>query len=179
SNLIFRSQNLKYLNTLGLTNSWSFNLANWWNVQTNLTAQYLNSQSMNLRDNPVFHRYAYNIGIINSLKLPKDISIEISGNYQSKILTGVSEYLPIRLLNAGIQKKFGEKGTLRLAMDDILHSNYWKIRTYMPQNKLDSYFIYDFNNRFIRLTYTRNFGDSKLRSLKLKSGSEEERGRVN
>ena len=123
--------------------------------------------------------YGLNFNLVNLIKLPKDYSIEISGMYQSKTLTGISEYLPVKLLNAGIQKKFGEKGTLRLAIDDILYSNYWKIKTYMPQNNLDSYFSYDFHNQFVRLTYTRNFGNSKLKSVNLKSGSEEERGRIN
>ena len=90
----------------------------------------------------------------------------------------MSNYLPVGSLNAGIQRKFGEKGTLKLAVDDILHTNYWKIKTFMPQNNLNSYFTYDFHDRFVRLTFTRNFGNNKLRSVKLKSGSEEERKRI-
>jgi len=178
NNFIYRSQNLKYLNTIGLTNSWSFHMANWWEVQTNLTAHYQIAQTSLLQNNSKVHSYGLNFNLINSLKLPKDFSIEISGMYQSKLLSGISEYLPVGSLNAGIQKKLGEKGTLRLAMDDIFNTNYWKIKTYKPQNNLDSYFKYDFHNRFIRLTYTRNFGNNKLRSVKLKSGSEEERERV-
>ena len=178
NNFIYRSQNLKYLNTIGLTNSWSFNIATWWEVQTNLTAQYQIAQISHLQNNSKVNLYGLNFNLINSLKLPKDFSIEISGMYQSKLLSGISEYLPVGSLNAGVQKKFGEKGTLRLAMDDIFNTNYWKIKTYKPQDNLDSYFKYDFHNRFIRLTYTRNFGNNKLRSVKLKSGSEEERGRI-
>ena len=178
NNLIYRSQNLKYLNTFGLTNSWSFNITSWWKVQSNLTAQYQIAQTLHLQNNATFHLYGLNINLINSLTLPKEFSIEISGMYQSRLLSGISEYLPVELLNAGIQKKFGEKGTLRLAMDDILYSNFWKIKTYSPQNNLNSYFSYDFHNQFVRLTYSRNFGNNKLRSVKLKSGSEEERGRI-
>jgi len=177
NNLIYRSQNLNYLNTLGLTNSWSFNIAPWWKVQTNLTTQYQIAQTSHPPDNVTFHLYGLNINLINSLKLPKDFSIEISGMYQSKSLYGASELLPAGSLNAGIQKKLGEKGTVRLAMDDILYTNYWKNKTYIPQ-KLDSYITYDAHNQFVRLTYTRNFGNNKLRSVKLKSGSEEERGRI-
>lgn len=122
-------------------------------------------------------RYAYNVNIVSAFKFPKDFSIEISGMYQSKALSGISEFQPLGSLNAGIQKSFGKKGVLRLSMDDILNTNYWKIKT-SSVNNLDSYFNYKWHNRFIRLTYTRSLGNNKLQSVKLKSGSEEERNRI-
>jgi Outer membrane protein beta-barrel family/CarboxypepD_reg-like domain len=178
NNLIYRTQNMKYLNTIGLTNSRSFNITSWWEMQTNITAQYQIAQNSEVQNNVTFHLYGMNIDLINSLRLPKNFSIEISGIYQSKTLSGIAAYLPAGSLNAGIQKKFGSKGTLRLSMDDILNTNYWRIKTYIPENNLNSYFKYNFHNQFIRLAYTRNFGNNKLRSVKLKSGSEEERGRI-
>lgn len=177
SNLIYQSQNLKYLNTTGLTNSWSFNIVSWWEVQVNLTAQYQAVQTLNLKNNISLHTYGMNMGVTNSLRLPKDFSIEISGSYQSKALTGISEYLPAGSFNAGIQKKI-RKGTLRLSMDDILYTNNWRIKTIVPENNLDARFYYDFHNQFVRLTFTRSFGNNKLQSVKLKSTSEEERARV-
>jgi hypothetical protein len=177
ANLIYRSQNLKYLNTLGLMNSISFNLAPWWEVQTNLTAQYLNAQTLHLQNNTRITNYGVNINVINSLKLPKDFAIEISGMYQSKTLWGISEFLAVGSLNAGIQKKLG-KGIFRLSIDDVFNTNNWKLRTNLPGNNLNSYFDYDFHTRYARLTYTRSFGNNKLQSVKSKSGAEEERARV-
>jgi hypothetical protein len=84
-----------------------------------------------------------------------------------------------RSLNAGIQKKMGAKGTLQLAADDLLNTNYWRIRTTLPQNNLDTFFNYNFHNRFIRLTYIRKLGNTGLRTVKMKQASEEERRRVN
>ena len=177
SNLIYRSQNLKYLNTLGLVNSLSFNLAPWWEVQTNLTAQYLVAQTLHLQNNTRISNYGVNINIINSLKLPKDFAIEVSGMYQSKTLWGISEFLAVGSLNAGIQKKLG-KGVLRLSIDDIFNTNNWRFKTNLPANNLNSYFDYNFHSRYARLTYTRSFGNNKLQSVKLKQGAEEERARV-
>ncbi len=177
SNLIDRSQNLKYLNSLALTNSWSFNAAPWWEVQTNLTEQYQVAQTLTLQNNLSLHMYAMNLNVTNLLKLPKDFTIEVSGMYQSKSLAGISEYLPAGSLNAGIQKKLG-KGIWRFAMDDILYTNKWRIKANVPQDNLNAYFKYDFHNQFIRLSYTRNFGNNKLQSVKLKSASEEERARI-
>jgi hypothetical protein len=98
--------------------------------------------------------------------------------YQSRSLKGISEYLPFGSVNAGIQKRFGEKGTLKIAMDDIFNTDFWKIRSYAPENNVNTSFVYKFHNQYIRLTYTKSFGNNKLRTVKLKSGSEEERERI-
>lgn len=178
-NLIYRAQNLKYANTIGVTNSYSFAVATWWEVQSTLTATYQTAQTSHLPDNAGFHLYGLNANVTSIFQFPKNFALEISGFYQSRLLAGIAEYLPQGSLNAGIQKKMGEKGTWQLAMDDILDTNYWRIKTDMPQNNLDANFNYNFHNQFIRLSYSRKLGNNRLRSVKLKSGSEEERGRVN
>jgi hypothetical protein len=177
SNLIYRSQNLKYLNTLAVVNSLSFSVASWWEVQTNVTAQYMVAQTLHLQNNTRIPNYGVNVSVINSLKLPKDFAIEISGMYQSKTLWAISEFLAVGSLNAGIQKKWG-KGILRLSIDDVFNTNNWRFKTNLPGNNLDTYFDYDFHTRYARLTYTRSFGNNKLQSVKLKSGADEERARV-
>jgi len=179
SSLIYRSQNLSYLNTIGLTNSYSYNIVSWWELQGTLTTQYQTMQTSHLSTNVRFSLYGLNMNLISVLKLPKDFAIEISGFYQSKLLAGIAQYHPQGSLNAGIQKKFKENGVLKFSVDDILNTNYWRIKTYLPQNNLDTSFTYDFHNQFFRLTYSRNLGNRKLGPVKYKSGSEEEKGRVN
>lgn len=176
--LIFRSQNLNYLNTLALTNTWSFGITSWWEVQSNLTVQYQVAQTEHLANNLTLNLYGLNLNMTNTVKLSKDIAIEVSGFYQSKSLFGVSTFLPYGSLNAGIQKKFGTAGTLKLSMDDIVYTNTWRIRTCLPENDLDSNIYYDWHNQFIRLTYSMNIGNSGLRSVKIRSGSSEEQGRI-
>ena len=178
NNLIYRSQNLKHLNTLGLTIAHSTSITSWWEVQSNATAQYQRGRTSHLANNVTISQYGLNVNVVNLFRLPKDFSFEISGMYQSRLLSGISQFLPIGSLNAGVQKSFGDKGILRLSMDDILFTNYWKIKTHSPENNIDSYFSYNWHNQFIRLTYTRNLGNTKLRSVKPRSGSDEERRRV-
>jgi hypothetical protein len=86
---------------------------------------------------------------------------------------------PLGSLNAGIQKKFGNQGILRLAMDDILYNNYWRSSTDVAQINLKSTIKYNWHNQFVRLTYSRNFGNKKLRTVQVQTGSEEERRRAN
>ena len=178
-NLIYRSQNLRYLNTIGITNTLSLSITHWWELQTTLTGQYQAARTSHLANNTTISQYSFNGNVVNVLKLPGAVSAEISALYQSRVLVGVSEYLPVWSLNAGFQRKFGEKITLRLAMDDIFNTNYWKIRTRLPQENLDNYFQYNFHNQFVRMTLTWKFGNNKLNSVKVKTGADEERGRVN
>jgi hypothetical protein len=178
NNFTYRSQNLKYLNTVALTNSCSFDLFPWWQVQTNVTAQYQVAETSHLSYNATLSIFGLNAYMLHQVKLPKNFSIEVSGLYQSKALSGISQFLSFGAINAGIQKNFGVKGMLRLSMDDMLGTNNWRIKTDSPRNDLNAYFKYNWHNQFIRLSYTRNFGNGKLKAVKLKSGSEEERRRV-
>ena len=76
----------------------------------------------------MLHLFSVNINVVNQLKLPKDFAAEISVLYQSKSLSGISQFLPLGSLNAGVQKNFGKQGIIRLSMDDILSTNNWRIR---------------------------------------------------
>ena len=177
--LTYRAQNLDYLNTLGLTNSYSLSITPWWEAQGSMTVQYQVAQAAHVQHDVRKHLFGVNMNLVSIFKLPDDFAIEISGNYQSTMLSGIAVYLPQGSLNAGVQKKLGENGTLTLAMDDILYTNLWRIKTNSPQNYVDAYFKYDFHNQYVRLTYKRNLGSRKIAAAKLKSGSEEERRRVN
>ncbi|AYB33129.1 outer membrane beta-barrel family protein [Chryseolinea soli] len=176
--LTYRAQNLDYLNTLGLTNSYSLSITPWWEVQGSVTLQYQVAQAAPVQHDVRKHLFGVNLNVVSIVKLPSDFAIEISGSYQSTQLSGIAVYLPQGSLNAGVQKKLGENGTLTLAMDDILYTNYWRIKTNSPQNYVDAYFKYDFHNQYVRLTYKRNLGSRKIAAAKLKSGSDEERRRV-
>jgi hypothetical protein len=177
NNFIFRSQNLQYLNSVGLTNSYLYSVAPWWEVQSNLILQYQTAKTSYLVEDETLHQWNCNLNVINTFWLPKNFTVEISGFYQSKSLSGISRFLPYGSLNAGVQKNFG-KGILRLSVDDILFTNYWKIKTFSEVNDIDSYFQYNWHHQFARVTYTYNFGNTKLRSVKLKSSAEEERRRI-
>ena len=176
--LTYRSQNLDYLNTLALTNLYSFKLTPWWEVQSNLTLQYQVAQTSSQQNNKTLNLYGVNVNASNQFHLPNDFSMEVSGFYQSKLLFRISEYLPFGSLNAGIRKKF-KKGSLQLSIDDILDTNTWRIKTNLPEDNLDIYFKYNWHNRFLRLSYNYTFGNKKLRTVKMKTGAESERSRVN
>lgn len=178
-NLIYRSQNMKYMNVLSATNSYSMSLAHWFEAQSNITIQRQVAKTTHLANDAKTDLYGINVNIICQLRLPKYFSMEVSGMYQSRSLTGISQYLPFGSLNAGVQKDLGKNGFVKFSIDDLLNTNNWLIETQSSQNNLDTYFNYNWHNRYIRLTYTWKLGNNRLRTVKMKSGSEEERQRLN
>jgi hypothetical protein len=106
--------------------------------------------------------------------------LEISGNYQSNVLYGIWKTPAMGQLDLGIRKKLNNgKGTLTLSATDILDTSIWKWEANIPgiNALLDG--LVDLNVRSIDLTYTRSFGNRKLKSVNIRSGSGDERNRVN
>jgi hypothetical protein len=83
-------------------------------------------------------------------------------------------------LDVGIRKELNnDHGTITLALSDIFHTNVWEFETDLPEVNAYLWQLYDQNLRSIQITYTRSFGNKKLKSIKVGSGSGEERNRVN
>jgi hypothetical protein len=132
-----------------------------------------------LETNTSIEVFNFDGSLVNTVKLPRNFTLEISGYYNSKSVMGISEFLPRGSFNAGIQKKFNANSILRLAMDDIFYTSVWRVKTDLSQLNFKSQINYDWHQQFVRLSYTYNFGNKKLRSVNVQTSSEEERKRVN
>ena len=174
--LTYRSQNLRYLKSLSLVNAHTLRATSWWEIQSTITAQLQVARTAHQLSNVTQKLFGINLNVISQFKLPKNFSAEVSGTYQSNTLSGISEFLPSGSLNVGVQKNLQRHGIVRLSVDDMLNTNYWRLKT--ASTHVNSYFNYHWHNRFIRVSYTRNFGNSNTRSVKVKSVSHEERSRV-
>ena len=174
-NLVYRSQNLKWQDMLAVTNSLSTDLTAWWQFQAGVTLQH---QWVHAKTIPgSIKLLGVNTNFTSTFKLPKSVSVEISGTYQSDMLWGISSFLEFGSLNAAVQKKFGQH-TLRLSIDDILYSSAWGSETTYDDLQLNSRFDYDWHNQFVRFAYHYNFGNVKLKSIQFKGGAAEEKRRV-
>lgn len=110
----------------------------------------------------------------NQFKLNKGWSADISGNYRGSSLSSQSLREPAWQVNAGVQKKLGERMTLSLSGRDVFHS--WRIkRTVTMPNATVSYDLRN-ETRQLGLTFTRRFGKSTaVRERKTGIQSESER----
>ena len=175
----YSTQNLSYSRSYAINASFPLFFTPWWEMRTNLTGTYQKSKTAHYDENPVLNSFRYSAHITNTIDLPREFSFEISGDYQSKSVWGIMEIRQMGSLNIGVQKRIASgRGMLRLSADDILHTKIWKGNTNLPSENLDSQYIYDNKERNIKLTFSWNFGNSQIKSMDVRTGSEEEQSRV-
>ncbi|WP_411896055.1 hypothetical protein [Winogradskyella sp. A2] len=75
---------------------------------------------------------------------------------------------------------FNKWGTVKIALNDMFDSVEFNGGTNLPEQNIKTDNLFDFSNRTIQFTYTRNFGNSKLKSARDRNTvAEDERQRVN
>jgi Outer membrane protein beta-barrel family len=112
--------------------------------------------------------------------LLKHFSIELSGVYQSKSLSGLTTKLPMGSMDAGIKKRMpGRVGTFVLTVNNVFNTLVSRNRTDIPERNLYYNFDVRFAQRSFKLSYTRDFGKEKLKQKRERStGAEDEKKRM-
>ncbi|MEO8403263.1 MAG: outer membrane beta-barrel protein [Chitinophagaceae bacterium] len=173
-------ENLKYLKTLALTVSVPLSLAPWWSMQTNLIGRLEQSNSSYKGASVTLNQKSFRFTSTQSIKLFKNLSMDISGFYQSSQLSGRAIIQPRASLDCGLQTKTEHgKGKLSVSVTDIFSSNIFKAYTDIPEQDLLARRMIKFDQRIFKLTYSRSFGNSKLENNRNRQdNSAEERKRV-
>lgn len=172
--------NLANQKLLAVTLSVPVTLTDWWTMQYNITGNWQQVNGQYLNDQLSIEQKYFTINMTQAFTLPKDFSIELTGSYKSKNLWGITVYKPLTILNFGIRKKLSPKDNFYFSVNNILH-NLSDIRLYtnMPEKNLVGDFYGRWLWRTFKLTYTRSFGNRKLKASRTrKTGAEEEKGRV-
>lgn len=151
----------------------------WWsaNVYSELTHTRFRSKlyTEELKSSGTFWIFSMN----NSFKFQKGWSAELSGSYQTDIVSSQFIILSRSNINVGIQKKIlKDKASIKLSGNDIFYSNLNNgiIKNLQNteanwRNKLDT--------RYVALTFTYNFGKSFAPKNQYDSnGAESEKNRV-
>jgi outer membrane receptor protein involved in Fe transport len=175
------AQNLDYRRTVNVSLTLPFNPTNWWEMQANISGNWQENRAFINGEGTTFDQKSFSVFSSQSFKLPKDIGLEISGYYYSPIIFGITKSEPFGALNAGLEKKLpNDMGTLRFNVQDILQTSAWRSTANIPENNILINASFRFQNRNFRLTYTKNFGNNKLKTARQrKGGSEDEQQRVN
>jgi hypothetical protein len=151
----------------------------WWsaNVFTELTAS--NSKSKLYTEDLNSSGSYWHFTMINSFKLQKNWSAEISGAYQTKTTQYQFVTAPTSYVNFALQKKIlKDKGSLKLAVNDIFYGS----TTYGQINNLkltDAKWTNNPDSRFVALTFTYGFGKTfQNKSEHNPTGADSEKNRV-
>lgn len=179
--VIFIAENFDNVNTFSLTFGIPFRITNWWKTQNTfiLVNRYVKRET----EESVLEtdQFSYSFNHTSSFTLGDTWSGEINFNYFSERVFGPNTVSPNYGLNIGVQKKFDDKwGSLRFNINDLFDSFIFNVEADIQDQNVVTKNKLDFSNRTFLLTYTRRFGNKKLKSSRnRKTGAEEERRRVN
>ncbi|QNR83606.1 TonB-dependent receptor [Pedobacter riviphilus] len=104
-------------------------IAKWWSLQNNFNLFYNKFKDDNLEGAPfTLSKVMYNFNINSSITLPDNWTLETNFWLNSPRVRGIERTIIYqKALNMGVQKSFLNKALkLRLNVDDIFQSNYWK-----------------------------------------------------
>lgn len=180
--LIYESGNIDETKTFSLSLGLPVKLTNWWKTQN--TFIYINTKIEDVSDEQVktnLEQNTFNIASTQSFNISETLSSEININFNGPTIYGTLEAESNFYMNFGIQKKLGDRwGTLRFNINDLFDSQKFVAEAGLPEQNLKTFSDIDWSNRTYVLTYTRNFGNQKLKSSREReTGAQEERNRAN
>jgi iron complex outermembrane receptor protein len=154
-----------------------FTIAKWWSMNNNITAFYLGFKTNTTKLDIDNGQFAGNGNSINTFVLSKTVKMEGTFNYQSPLTYGLFQIRSQYSFDAGISKSFAEKkATLKFSVSDIFNTRQQNLSVRQGDINFD---VFQKNEtRIGRLTFTYNFGNSKIQSRKHQSGADDEKGRV-
>ncbi|WP_298238464.1 outer membrane beta-barrel family protein [uncultured Algibacter sp.] len=177
---ILRSENLDYTKTFSATLGFPLKISSWWRMQNSFI--YINQKTKATFTNvPSKLSQGYlRMNTNSSFKISDTFSGEITTLYIGPSISGTAKSKEIYRVNLGVQKKIGDNGSLKFALNDVFNTYEIRRSTDLPEENIKFESNFKFLYRSYMLSYTHNFGNSKLKSArKRETGSEEERRRVN
>lgn len=176
--LNYYAENMDGFNTVSVNVSTPVEITKWWQSQNNFIGN--RQHIVTVFQNTPVNRSTVNFQLNSShtFKLPNKFTAELTFTYNSPQLVGFQRLRAFSQVTAGLQKILpNNKGTLRLNISDIFWKNYYKWATIAVN--LDETGHYIFEPRVMRLTYSRSFGNQKVKAARKRTtGSEEERQRL-
>jgi len=178
---VSRPENLDFLNTLTATLSFPVYISKWWEMQNSAFFMWQKSQADFGEESIAFRQKSVRLNTSQSFLLPAGFTFELSAFYNSPLLFGYMKRRAFGEVTIGLQKAFADNSRLRLSWSDLFRTNTMRFETTIPEQDLNTNMDFILETRILRLTYTRSFGNKKVKALRenRSTGSEEERRRVN
>lgn len=172
--------NLSSLKNISANISIPIYIGNKWTMQNNILLLW--SQAESYYDDVLvkLSNKSYNLSTTQTFLLNNDFSLELNAFYNSPSISGRSNNESFYAVNLGAQKKFKDGSSLRFNIRDIFDSLEFRGGTDLSDQGFVTDGVFDFVNRTFSISYSRNFGNSKLKASRDRiTGSEDERNRVN
>ncbi len=173
------SLNLQTQNAYGVNINTPFTLTKWWTGNLNLNGFYLGFKSDSLLGGTLNDgQAAFQFKTLQTFLLGKGFKAEVSSDYQSALTYGIFHIKPQYSFDAGLSRSFAnKKANLKLSVSDIFNTRISRVSSRYQSVNID--FNEKQESRIARLTFTYNFGNSKLAPTRRhNSGADAEKNRV-
>jgi hypothetical protein len=168
------NDNLSKSIDLNASQTVQLDLAKWWHFNATGTLMYKKVTS-DAAGALTFSRWSYLANTTQSFTLPADISMELSGRYQSRQLWGNFIIYSSYSVDLGLQKYIlNKQGTLKVSVDDIFNTN--NGGGYAKYGNIDLAAKGNWSSRSLNISFTYRFGKDtfKTRSNRATASSEEQ-----
>lgn len=142
-------------------------IAKWWNLQNNFNLFYNKFNDDNLAGAPfVLSKVSYNVNLSSTITLANNWTFETNFWLNSPKVRGLERTIIYQYaLNTGVQKSFLKKALkIRLNIDDIFATNYWK-GTLQYQN-VNLQVQNNYINRRVSFNVSYSFGNQNVKSAR-------------
>jgi outer membrane receptor protein involved in Fe transport len=172
------AENQRNRQTYAINLSVPIDVTAWWNMQNNLGGIMENLQGLYNNEPVVLKQQSFSFNTTQSFKLPKDYSLSISGFYNSASLFGIYKSPAYGSVDMGFQKKWPQS-SLRINGGNLFNTLIFKPSINLPDKNLVTNAKLQFSYPGIRITYSHNFGNAKVRQARKRAtGAEDEKSRV-
>ena len=173
------TQNISSKAVATVSVSYPFNVTKWWSTYTNASAFNVH-QKGDLGDGTIIDvaRTTASIYHQSNFKLPKDLSFQLSGFYNSPSLWGA--YFKTRRfwgVDIGAQKKFFKgAANLKLSLTDIFFTMQWNGT--QTSDLLQMTGRGGWESRQFKVNFTYLIGNNQVKARKRSTGLEDEKNRA-
>ncbi|WP_259067936.1 TonB-dependent receptor domain-containing protein [Mucilaginibacter sp. X4EP1] len=170
--------NLQAENAYTINVNAPFTLTDWWNINVDANGFYTGFKSDTLLGASYNKgKIAYQAKLMQTFQLAKGYKAELISSYFSSLYDGIYLVSSNYSTDAGVSHSFaGNRANIKLAMSDVF-------------NTLKDHFVTDYQvndiavsqkreTRITRLTFTYNFGNSKIKPHEHTTGADDLSGRV-
>lgn len=178
-------RNLYYQKTLTIQANLPLRITRWWSITTGMTGNWRRFKLAHTNDQIAKTYFVYTANGSQTITLPKNFSLEVSGWYTSPFFNGSNKVDGFGVLNAGIKKELKNNGgSLQLTVGDIFKSliisSYFG-RVTEEAFSLRSHVVFaaeSARSRIVKVTYSWSFGNTKVKRQQRTTGSQDEIDRI-
>ncbi|MCB0642698.1 MAG: outer membrane beta-barrel protein, partial [Phaeodactylibacter sp.] len=173
--VVFQSVNIEDNDLVTASLVFPWEVTDFWTARFNLLANWRRAETL-IDAMPVVNKgWAYFLNTTQSFQIGENLGIELTGRYNSKVVVGLSTFLPRISFDLAVRKTFANKSKLSLSWLDLFNQgSYFALLQDDPQRDIYYNWKYELEGNILRLTYSMPFGNSHLKTKpQRRAGSEE------